>query len=184
MSALCPSNTGERILNLFFLSFFRAEAVALRPVLSVRSDRWHRCNEDVQDARPGLCCVQRAGRLDQRPATTTGLPLLQQTHGEFRPQPVYNDARGWTHTHTVSHTHSHTLEWFIINDHGYRSDSYTNATAQTVDLSHYLVSQAVTMSHYLVRKAVDLSHYLVRRAVDQSHYLVSQAVTISHYLVR
>ena len=60
---------------------FRDAAVALRALLSVRSDRRYRGDEDHEGEGSGLRRLQRARRRHQRTEATSGLPLLQQTHG-------------------------------------------------------------------------------------------------------
>lgn len=60
----------------------RAEALALRTLLSVRPGRRNCGNEDHEDEGPGLRRLQRACWRHQRTEATARLPLLQQTHGK------------------------------------------------------------------------------------------------------
>lgn len=79
----CVGSVGR---DVFFSSSSscRAEAFALRALLSVRSDRRDRGHEDHEDEGTGLRRLQRARRRHQRAEAAAGLPLLQQAHGRPR----------------------------------------------------------------------------------------------------
>lgn len=71
-------------LSLSSSSPRRAEALALRALLSVWPGRGHRGHEDLEDEGTGLCRLQRARRRHQRTEAAAGLPLLQQANGRRR----------------------------------------------------------------------------------------------------
>lgn len=69
-------------------SSHRAEALAVRALLPVRSGHRHRGHEDHEDEGPGLRRLQRARRGHQRAQAAAGLSILQQAHGRLSMDPA------------------------------------------------------------------------------------------------